>query len=237
MLKITIVEDQDEDEALLERHLTRYSRENNLSFDIAWYKDGLKLLAAPSLKTDIFFLDIEMPNMNGLEVAASVRKSDPQVPIIFISKSSQYAIRGFEVDAIGYVLKPATYFNTKFLLDKAIHSLSLTKDSFLVLPDQDGLSRVPIVDIAYVEVRNHDLLFHLGDGKTRMKRDSMKNVEKDLSGKGFAKCNNCYLVNLRFVQCIKRDSVLLLEGTELLTSRSRRTSFEQAFLDYARDFS
>lgn len=71
---------------------------------------------------DIIFTDIEMPYMNGLDAAKKIREFDKKVQIIFVSKAAQYAVRGYEVDAVGYALKPVSFFTVSELLNKAIRS-------------------------------------------------------------------------------------------------------------------
>jgi DNA-binding LytR/AlgR family response regulator len=121
------------------------------------------------------------------------------------------------------------------LLDKAIKKLSLILDSFLLVNTDEEVVRIPIPSLQYIEVRDHYLFYHVSEKVYRSRRSSLAEEEKKLSQKGFSKCNNCYLVNLRHVVSIGKDSIMV--GKEMLAmSRGKKAEFKDAFVRFAGEY-
>ncbi len=232
MYKLALVEDSKEDSKSIMQKLSRYQKDTRISFSITSFEDGLKFYNNYEPGFDIIVSDIEMPYMNGLDAATKIRELDKRVQIIFASKASQYAVKGYEVDAVGYALKPVTQFMMNELLNKAIKKLCLNADEYVLFNDENGLRKILIPSITFVEVRNHDLFYHMEDNSIyRSKRSSLSSMEEKLNLKGFSKCNNCYLINLKFVTMIKKDSIIV-NNQELPVSRGRKRDFEKDFTRY-----
>jgi DNA-binding LytR/AlgR family response regulator len=196
----------------------------------------LKFYSNYEASFDIIFTDIEMPYMNGLDAAKKIREFDKKVQIIFVSKAAQYAVRGYEVDAVGYALKPVSFFTVSELLNKAIKKLSILEDDYIVFNDGNGLRKISIPSIVFIEVRDHDLYYHLDDNNTYCnKRTPLSSLEEKIKNKGFSKCNNCYLINLKFVKMIKKDSILV-GNEELPLSRGKKRDFEKDFISFAGEY-
>ncbi|MBQ7227952.1 MAG: response regulator transcription factor [Clostridia bacterium] len=175
---------------------------------------------------DVVLMDIEMPMMNGMETARKLREKGDKAPLIFITNMQQYAVNGYEVDAIGFMLKPVTYFSFALKLKKAVLTVMGSKNNFIALTFKDGIKKIYIEDIYYVEVYKHRLLWHLTDDVFEA-NGTMKDVENMLAGKDFARCNHCWLVNLEHVRQVKKESVFVGED-ELLISRNKRKEFMDA---------
>jgi len=236
MFKLALVEDSLSDKENLLKKLSQYQIDSQQKLTITCFEDGLKFLSNYDPGFDIVVSDIEMPYMNGLEAAKKIREVDKKVQIIFVSKASQYAVRGYEVDAVGYALKPVTLFTLSELLNKAIKKLTLLNNEYILFNDENGLRKIPIPSIVYIEVKDHDLYYHLDDNKSyRSKRASLSSQQEKLKGKGFSKCNNCYLINLKFVTMIKKDSIII-NNQEIPLSRGKKHDFEKDFVSYLGDY-
>ena len=111
MFKVAIVEDSIKDFTLLKSYLEQYEKENNIEFNIQCFENGIRFLDKFSANYDIIFMDIDMPYMNGLEVSKKIREIDKTVVLIFVTNLSQYAVNGYEVEALDYIVKPISYFN------------------------------------------------------------------------------------------------------------------------------
>lgn len=179
---------------------------------------------------DVILLDIEMPGLDGMTAAHRVRELDREAVILFITNMGQYAIRGYEVDALDFMLKPVSYFALAMKLDKALTYARSRQTACLVLPQENGLCRVAARDICYVEVSLHRLHIHTVDGELSAP-GSLAELAQQLDGEPFARCNKGYLVNLRHVRLVKGDTVLV-GGDELLISRRKKREFLQAVTDY-----
>ena len=104
-----------------------------------------------------------MPFKTGIETAKRMRSQDNKAALIFITNSTKYAIASYEVNAIDYILKPIEYFNFTVKLKKALRQIEALNKESLFLPQEDGLIRLAIDDILYIEVSDHKLLFHCSD--------------------------------------------------------------------------
>ena len=125
MIKIAIVEDEAMYAKQLEEFLHQYEAENYEAFDITIYSDGDQIVNKYKSQFDIILMDVEMKFMDGMSAAEEIRKMDSEVVIIFITNMAQYAIRGYAVDALDYVLKPVSYFAFSQRLNRAIERMKI----------------------------------------------------------------------------------------------------------------
>ncbi len=220
-MRIAIVEDEAAEAARLLAHLEQFGREEpSLSLDVLSFPDAPSFLAASEGGFDLLFLDIDMPGMNGLELARQVRETDGEVMIVFITNLQQYAIEGYSVEAMDFAVKPVKYPRLASILRKADKRLrSAGKKIFLSAAG--SLRGVLLSDILYVEVRQHTLLYHL-TGETVKVYGSLKQAELELGREqGFVKCNSCYLINLSHVKAVDGSFVTVGEDRLLISARRK----------------
>ena len=171
----------------------------------------------------VVFLDVQMPRMNGLETALQLRRCDKNVSIIFITNLVQYALKGYEVDAVSYLIKPVSYYDFSMKFKKALDIYLLNEDRSFTVNTPGGLCRISTDKLMYVEIMNHRLFYHLIDDVIEM-TGVLSGVEQQLSRFGFLRCNKCYLVNPKFIVKVKGSTVQV--GDNLLQiSRPRRAAF------------
>ncbi len=120
MIKIAIVEDELAYAKQLQEFLLQYEKEMGESFHITTFSDGDEIVHKYKADFDIILMDVEMKFMDGMSAAEEIRKVDTEVVIIFITNMAQYAIKGYAVDALDYVLKPVSYFAFSQRLARAI---------------------------------------------------------------------------------------------------------------------
>ena len=230
--KVAVVEDDETTRRLLAEKIGRYARETGHEIGVSLFSDAYFFLMKYKSDFDVIFFDIEMPGMNGMEAAKKVRQADKDVIIVFVTNLAQYAVDGYEVRALDFILKPVTYPGFQMKFDRICKELShRLDDRSIFLGNRTNTRRVRIMDILYVEVDDHELIFHLTDGKFCM-RDTMSDMEKKLSPHHFVRCNSYYLVNLKYVDSLRGDT-LLVAGNELRISQSRRQAFLTELARYA----
>lgn len=230
IMHLAIVEDEKEYAVTLKSYLQQYNKENISKVKYSFFKDGVSFLDNYKGQFDIILLDISMPYMNGMEVARKIREEDREVIIIFVTNFSHYAIRGYEVNAFDYVLKPVSYFNFCNRLTWAINRAESNKKKYLVLKAREGVIKIDINHIFYVESYNHDLLFHTDKGIFTL-GGTMKTIEEYLKEYSFFRCNKSYLVSLRHIESIQ-DNTVFVADEKLIVSRNKKNELMKALADY-----
>ena len=221
MLRVAVAEDNPKDRERLLSFLKQYGEEKHVQIEVTEYTDGSELLEQYRPCYDVIFLDVEMPQMDGMKAAEKIRETDEEVILIFITNMAKYAIRGYEVQALDYVLKPVKY-----------QAFSV-KDKSIAIKTGTATHRILLSHIQYVEVVQHLLIFHTEDGDFST-RGVLKDVEAVLEENGFYKCNKCYLVNLRHVRSV-HDGMALVGNDQLQVSRARKKAFAEAVAAYIGD--
>lgn len=230
MYHIAIVEDEADFASQLQGFLEQYQKEQSVSFKISVFADGADIVENYQPVYDMILLDIEMPNVNGMDAAARIRACDPEVVLMFITNIASYAIRGYEVGALDFVIKPLTYGSFSMRLTRALKRVHLSGQGQLLLSTADGVKKVLIREIYYVEVQNRILHYYTDAGEICV-RGTMQRAEETLAPHGFVKCNHWYIVNLRHVSEVRGNTVVV-GAYELEVSRRNRTAFLKALADY-----
>lgn len=230
MIKIAIVEDEHAYAMQLQEYLHQYEAENGEVFEISLFSDGDEIVHKYKPIYDIILMDVEMKFMDGMSAAEEIRKVDSEVVIMFITNMPQYAIRGYAVDALDYVLKPVSYFAFSQRLNRAICRMKKRESKTLSISIKGGTVRLDVANITYIESQGHTLIFHTvsGDYETS---GTMKELEADLAELNFYRGNKGYLINLAHVEGIK-DGCAVVRGNQLLLSRSRKREFMETLTRY-----
>lgn len=230
MIKIAIVEDEELYAKQLNEYLRQYERENGEAIKVTIYSDGDRIVDKYQSQYDIILMDIEMKFMDGMSAAEEIRKIDTEVVIIFITNMTQYAIRGYAVDALDYVLKPVSYFALSQRLNRAIGRMRKRESKMIMVNMKGGIVRLNIANIYYIESQGHTLILHtiLGDYETS---GTMKEMEGKLLDMNFCRGNKGYLINLQHVDGIS-DGCAIVKDERLILSRARKKEFMEALTKY-----
>ena len=230
MPRIAVVEDDKTYAAQLKEHLVRYGTEKNQKISVALFPDGEDIVTDYSAEFDIILMDVEMTFMDGMTTAERIREKDNEVVIIFITNMPQYAIQGYKVDALDYVLKPISYFAFSQRIDRALTRVKKKEATYITVAQKGGKKKLNVDKICYVEVRDHDLIYHSTKGDI-VTKSSMKEAEDTLGGTKFFRCNRCYLVNLEYVEDFRGNDVTVASDV-IQVSRARKKAFMDALNDY-----
>lgn len=230
MIRVAIVEDEAEIREQLMGYVQRYTRQYGTAFEVKTFADGLEILEDYRPAYDLILLDIEMKHLDGMETARRIRELDPEVMLVFITNMAQYAIRGYSVGALDYVLKPVPYFAFSQQLMKAVTRLEKRAKRYLTVPVEGGLRRLDTASIYYLESEGHRVHFYTDEGDFSAP-GALKTFEEKLAACPFARCNSGYLVNLAQVREL-RQSTVQVGPCELQVSRPKRKAFLAALTDY-----
>ena len=231
VLKIAIVDDEREMTDLVEGYVRKYAAQKGIAFQITVFHDGETFLTSYTADYDIVLLDIEFGNgLNGIEIARELRKMDESAVLMFITNMPQYAINGYEVNAVDYVLKPVNEVEFCVKLAKAMRFVRKNAEEKLLVHTVDGDVYFFTSDLYYVEVFKHYLIYHTASGDFRG-RGTMKEAQERLERFAFARCHNCFLVNLKYVESLN-GSEITVAGQKVQVSRSRKSEFMELFARY-----
>ncbi len=232
MLLIAIVDDDPKDASLLKDCVEAYCRKNSLAAVIHTFSDGLDLIRGAETH-DITFLDIQLGKLDGLETARLIRKINQESVLIFVTNMAQFAIKGYEVDALDFIIKPASMSSIVYVMDKAMRRLDGNTRAMFSLKTQEGTISLSANDITYVEVFDHNLIYHTKRGDYTV-RGRLSDVSGKLDPERFVMCNRSFIVNLRHVSNVTSD-YLLIGDTRIAVSKSHQKELMSRFSSFLGD--
>lgn len=230
MVRIAVVDDELQERETLFQYFKEVQKELGQELDVQVYESGDAFLDAYDFSFSLVCLDIDMDGRDGLETARELRSRDKDVTIIFVTNMAQMAIRGYEVQALDFVVKPVNYYSFAMKMRSALNIIGIKKSRNIVVPTPNGIQKISTDEVYYVEVEGHYLYYHTTLGEFRQKAP-MKELEDKLEGLSFKRCNNCYLVNLKYVDCVNKDDIKV-GGEWLKISRPRKKEFLQSLANY-----
>ena len=239
--KIAVVDDEAEVLKALTEMLDKYKEEapidgaTKFEYVAQVYSDGEKFLSDSPANFDIVFLDINMPGLNGLQVAQRIRRCNRSAAIIFITHYAQYAVKGYEVNAVGFLVKPIDYTSFKRNLDKTLEVLSHSQSQKYSIKTKNGIQLLTVGDIVYVEVQLHSIIYRSLSGNKIVEHYShgtMRGVYADLCDHDFCRCGAAYIVNLRHITAVRNKEIHLHGDVVLPISRKFSKAFSDAFMRY-----
>ena len=187
-------------------------------------------------EVDLLFVDINMPDLNGLDF---VRSLERKIPVIFTTAYSEYAIDGFQVDALDYLLKPISYASflksankakTWFDINHKSNEVVQPQMDYLFVKSEHRLIRILLSDIKYIEGSNEYIIIHLMKEKPLTTLMRMKNIESMLPENQFMRVHRSFIVNLNQVKVIERNRIIFDEKIYIPVGEQYKENF-QRFLD------
>lgn len=230
MYRIAIVEDDREFIKELQTYLKQYEQEEGQEFELSVFYDGTEILENYTPRFDLILLDIEMPKMNGMDAAEKIREVDENVVLMFITNMAQYAIRGYSVGALDFVMKPINYYTFSMKMKRALKRVQKKELPSILLTLPDGVKKLEVRQIYYLEVQNRMLHYYTEEGEFVV-RGSLQSAENTLPSAVFAKCNHWYLVNLMHVTAVRKNTAIV-GPHELEISRRNRAGFLKALAEH-----
>lgn len=220
--RILIVEDEAAAADALKEALARYGAEHDQAFHVTWLKNGLELDVDGPADADLIFMDIDLPGENGLEAALELRKRDHQTPLIFVTNLAQYAVRGYQADALDFMVKPFTYGAFAMRMDRAMEVMRRAAASTLTLRSREGLRVISLPDLVFVETSGHSVVYHMADGTRFQVRGSLVKAAEELGGSPFLRISSGCVINMGHVRGVRDAEVTLSSGDSVWISRANK---------------
>lgn len=230
MVNVVIVEDEPNEAKLLRNYLDGITARRGEKFSVSVYGDAETFLVNYRHDTDIVFMDIELPDMNGMEAARKLRERDGLVMLVFVTNMANFAVKGYSVGAFDFLVKPVTFFDFFTLMERAMPVIGEKKESETVVRTPYGFRQIKLSNIGYIEVVGHRVIYHLSDGVIEG-WGSLSDLEQKLGPSGFARCNNAYLVNMKHVTAVESNEICVL-GNRLAVSRTKKKEFLRRLNEY-----
>lgn len=232
-MRIAIVDDLPSERALLKDQLTRQLHRRNVQADIAEYASGEAFLAAAQASPfTAAFLDIYMPGMTGMDAAKALRAKDKDCLLIFTTTSPDYALEGFQVRAMHYLVKPFPAAEIDALTDELLSRVPQT-DKFLTLKVDGSEIRLPYQDIVYAEHFAHLMYVHTTARKTLATRQAFKVFTAPLKEDArFFVCGRGVIVNLSHAADLEGAAFCMTDGSRVFVSQELVKSARQSLMTY-----
>ncbi len=230
MLNISICEDEPQAAEKLEKEIRAFCEKKDVPCSIRIFDNPILFLTAFRSDEDLIFMDIEMPDMDGIRTAGKIRALDAEVPIVIVTNMKTMALRGYEVGALDFIVKPVNAYAMELTMKKALRLIARKESHMLTVPIKYGARRVDAQDLRYVEMSGRKPVFHTAE-ETIASSGTLKDLEETLYRYGFRRCNNYCLVNLRYITEVQKDQIRLGQET-IDISRPRKKQFLQELTDY-----
>ncbi|MGL6173379.1 MAG: LytR/AlgR family response regulator transcription factor [Cellulosilyticaceae bacterium] len=237
MINIAICEDNDLDRKILEQYLQEVM-ENKLkkgkieSYLISTYTNGTDIMNdLEKHKYHLVFLDMYMGDMIGIEIAKKIRSLDGQTLIIFVTSSRDFAIEGYSVRAYHYLLKPIMKIQVIDTIESAIDHILEKEDRYLLLPTLEGISKIKLQDLYYIECVARKTLIVMKDEKFTCTYN-INTMEEKLNNMGFVRCHRSFIINLNYISSLRTGSILMENDEEVLLSKYRQKEVRTKFTEY-----
>lgn len=230
-IKIVLVDDEQLQLDYMERMIKKAGDRLGIEIEIYQYLSGEAFLfALEDYPTwELAFLDIEMEGINGMEVARNIRKKAPQLELVFATAYAEYAVEGYEVQALDYLLKPINLEKITRVLERFLEKQPVEAAYTLVEVDGEA-TRLNLDHIIYSEANMGEITVVLEKETLNLKM-GLAEFEKQLDER-FVSPHRSYLVNLQFVSRLLKKDVQLTNGEVIPLSRRRTKDIQKAFIDF-----
>jgi two-component system response regulator LytT len=238
-MKVVICDDEKAQLDLLHKYLEEYFLQRGISLEIADYQDCDTLWwdLQDGLDADLFLLDIQMEHLTGIELARKMRAAHMYQLICFITGIKDYVFEGYDVDALGYILKPFEKQQLEKILDKAAALLDQQPTSTLLHSGRDTF-RIYHHDVIGLEAVGHDTKIYLKQSRTNDLSDILLKIGIneciDQLGMNLTLIHRSYAVNLKNILRIGKDECIGENNTHFPIARGRRDMVMQAFIQQNR---
>ena len=230
-IKVAICDDEPLAVDYVAYHLQRWAQKHEINLHIEAFSSAEQFLFSyeENKDFDLLFLDIQMGELSGVQLAQKIRGMGEKVQIAFITAVPDHMSEGYELSALHYLLKPVSEEKIYALMDRAIEKFTI-EEAYLLIKAEQTLQRIPVSSIMYTESFAHYITITTKSGTYQVRENAGVLAEK--LNQDFVRPHRSYLVNLRYVHSISKTEMLLDDGTVIPLSRYNYQKVNQAFIQY-----
>lgn len=232
MLKVAICDDENNERESIVHMVDKALNFKNKQYKIFEFINGEELLSS-ALLFDIYFLDIKLDKLTGIEVAKKIRLINENAVIIFITGLKDYVFDAFDVRAFHYILKPVDQDKLKEILYSALLQFD-KKDKFILVKTNRVSTKILIKDIIYIESQQRKLKVHTTYDIIEYYY-KLSDIEQELSNDNFFRCHKSYIVNLKYVHSYDNTFITLKNFEKIYVSKYKLADFSKTFMYYLKD--
>lgn len=222
MIKIAICDDEKYFVDTVEKMLKIYAEKNGKDFCIKKYTKPLQLMESLKEEFQIFFLDIEMPAMDGMELVDIIRRHDEKSIILYVSSHNEFLGVGYKYDVQNFITKPITQVQINCEMNRALRKLESYEQKYIAVKNEKGYFKLFLSDIEYIETVKRKVLFHLRNGNQEDGYFKMRDLEECLEKYYFVRCHNGIIVNVDCIESLHDLTTTLYSGAKICITRSRK---------------
>ena len=226
-MRVAVVEDDAVAASALRQMCLRYDEVHDTTTEVIAWSSGVSFLKEYKANLDVIILDIQMPGLDGLAVARHIRERDRTVPIIFVTSAPQYAVEGYTVDALSYLVKPVAWADFDRELTRAFHTVRQRACEFVTIRRGTDVIRLPMSEVVYVETTRHGTAVHTFS-EIVPSAMTMRAFEEQFPAEYTCRINSSFIVNLHYVEQVHGSECTMVTGDVLRISRPRKRAFIDA---------
>ena len=233
-MKIAVCEDEAVQVNLLNNKIKKWANDYDIEVTINNFTTAESFLFEweDYDKYDIIFLDIKLGKISGVELSNIIREKNKNVDIVFVTGFFKYALHGYKVGALQYLMKPIKISDLYFCLNKTQERISNKNDKYMmILETPKKYIKLNCNEIHYCIMFSPYIDIHTSSEKITV-RKKISELEREIPSKYFIRCHRSYIVNLKYVKSITKDSVVLESGIRIPISRGRYKDINDTFINY-----
>ena len=223
MIYIAICDDNKKSVEILESKVSAWLKENHKRAEVHTYTQSqmLQYDIEEGQHYDLILSDIEMPQIDGMDLAAYMKRYLPDVLIIFITSHLKYAVDAFELSVFRYIPKNMIGEKLSRALTDAVKMIELQENEYYCIQTAGRVEKIPYRQILYIYRQGKNAVFSLKDGKETRVRKSLSQVFQELNSEDFFYVDRGDIVNLAYVMNIRNSMIELKDGSRLLVSQGK----------------
>lgn len=225
-MKILICDDEEKFISILAEALKEIFSNMNMEISLFTFTDARQAISYTKefMDIDIVFMDILMGDINGYDAAKAISHIDSRIKIIFLSSTTAYAVKGYDIKATRYLVKPLKVHRLTKVIHQITEELKLEKHDYIIEKNDNGMYKILVDEIIYIETSDRNTMIHTKQGNI-LSYKSMKEHEARLNSKIFIRCHSSYIVNMNFIKTYSGYEIYLLNNEKIWVSKNRRKDF------------